>query len=339
MAEKQSGKLMATVDELFQHYNAIHAPTVSDSNSFPAFDTCIGRLENRDLVRRLSFGSYLLLQPEVLDAYASAMIDAARAEPDGLGSIAEEVARSGQFPIPTEVRVIRPSQERLILLAMIEELVVHDLAIREPSNDGMYLVFPTQFNRDWPDAPDPVGRASSIRFEGPTSHVYATLCVRLAHSGVFSTRRQEMWKNAVVFASDSGGKCGVLKRDIEEGAAELILFFDRETQVEARNRFEGFVLSHVEKRAVSGSITYQRSFRCSACDEPVPEVSAKRRRDRGLFSIECANCPATVSLKDREPSGEWLKAEIVEMSRTADDHRASASAAITIQGKRGDERF
>src|SRR5262249_40707102 len=59
------------------------------------FDTCIGRLENRDLIRRLTFGGYVLLQPELLDAYASAMVNTAKEEPDGLGSMAEEIALAG----------------------------------------------------------------------------------------------------------------------------------------------------------------------------------------------------------------------------------------------------
>jgi len=40
------------------------------------FNGC-GRLENSDLIRRLSFGDYVLLQPELLDAYASALVIAA----------------------------------------------------------------------------------------------------------------------------------------------------------------------------------------------------------------------------------------------------------------------
>ena len=44
----------------------------------------------RGLIKRLSFGDLVLLQPELLDAYASAMVNAAKNEPDGLGSLPEE---------------------------------------------------------------------------------------------------------------------------------------------------------------------------------------------------------------------------------------------------------
>src|SRR5947208_1516764 len=53
------------------------------------FQTCIGRVEAAGLIRRLPSGNLVLLQPETLDAYASALVNAARDEPDGEGSIAE----------------------------------------------------------------------------------------------------------------------------------------------------------------------------------------------------------------------------------------------------------
>ena len=62
-----------------------------------SFETCIGRVESRGLIRRLQFGDLVLLQPELLDAYASAMVQAAKEEPDGLGFIAEEDALAGRF--------------------------------------------------------------------------------------------------------------------------------------------------------------------------------------------------------------------------------------------------
>src|SRR5207245_4169744 len=57
------------------------------------FVTCIGRVEAAGLIRRLSFGNLVLLQPEILDTYASALVNVVRDEPDGLGSILEEKVR------------------------------------------------------------------------------------------------------------------------------------------------------------------------------------------------------------------------------------------------------
>ncbi len=45
------------------------------------FNTCIGLVEAQGLIKRLSFGGQVLLQPELLDAYASSIVNEARNEP------------------------------------------------------------------------------------------------------------------------------------------------------------------------------------------------------------------------------------------------------------------
>ena len=95
-------------------------------------------VEARGLIRRLSFGNLVLLQPELLDAYASAMVNAAKAEPDGLGSLAEEDALTGRFRMPQDERLPNKEQERLLLIATVEELLRHELALREPAEDGQH---------------------------------------------------------------------------------------------------------------------------------------------------------------------------------------------------------
>ena len=128
--------------------------------------------------------------------------------------------------MPKEQKVTDSAQEQLLLHATIEELILHDLALRENANDGSYLVFPSQFNRDYEDAPEPKGKAIAINFEGPVQSLYATLAVRLGHSGLFTTGRTEMWRNAAVFTAKAGGKCGLFLHEFAEGRGRLILFFD-----------------------------------------------------------------------------------------------------------------
>ena len=194
LEKKQRGRLVAQAPELYGDFARLHPEVAAqEANLRDQFDTCIGRLEARDLIRRLTFGGYVLLQPEALDAYASAMVNEAKQEPDGLGSLAEEMALAGRFFVPTDQKVADAAQEQLLLHATVEELVAHDLALREGADDGRYLVFPSQFNRDYEDAPDPQGKAAAITFDGPVQSLYATLAVRLGHSGLFTTGRGEMW--------------------------------------------------------------------------------------------------------------------------------------------------
>jgi hypothetical protein len=95
------------------------------------------------------------------------------------------IVLGSRFFVPREQKVTDPGQEQLLLHATVEELVRHDLALRENADDGRYRVFPSQFNRDYEDAPEPEGKAVAIIFDGPVQSLYSTLAVRLGHSGLF----------------------------------------------------------------------------------------------------------------------------------------------------------
>src|SRR6266567_8696760 len=166
------------------------------------------------------------------------MVNTAKEEPDGLGSLAEEIALAGRFFVPKEQRIADSAQEQLLLHATVEELVCHDLALRENADDGRYLVFPSQFNRDYEDAPEPKGKALAVTFEGPVQSLYSTLAVRLGHSGLFTTGRVEMWRNASVFTAKAGGKCGLFLQEFTEGRGCLKLFYDAHASPETRFHFE-----------------------------------------------------------------------------------------------------
>src|SRR5207253_3220298 len=135
------------------------------------------------LFASLSFGNFVLLQPELLDAYASALVNAVKDEPDGLGSIAEEKVQAGVFAMSADERINNKEQEKLLLIAMIEDLLRNEIALRENSEDGIQLVFPSQSTRENAELPDPEEKTAVFSFEGPVLNIYATLCVRLSHSG------------------------------------------------------------------------------------------------------------------------------------------------------------
>jgi class 3 adenylate cyclase len=333
---KQTGRLVAPAGQLYDEFARAHPEAAArEANLRDQFDTCIGRLEARDLIRRLSFGGYVLLQPELLDAYASAMVNAAKEEPDGLGSIAEDAALAGQFFVPGEQRIEDPGQQQLLLHATVEELVRHDLALRESAADGRYLVFPSQFNRDYEDAPEPKGKALAITFDGPVQSLYATLAVRLGHSGLFTTGRAEMWRNAAVFTARAGGKCGLYLHEFAEARGRLIIFYDqhegRLPSDETRFHFEEFVLAHASRRALDGTVTPVRFFVCAGCGNPVPDSYVKMLRDRGVMTFDCP-CGAKVSLA--EPKERLRFASKVEaMEKSADWQR---DFEMFVQSARGE---
>ena len=336
---KGTGRLLAPVGQLFDEFARRHPEAIAEDDDLRAdFEVCIGRLENRDLIRRLSFGDYVLLQPELLDAYASAMVVAAKNEPDGLGSIGEDSALSGQFHVPKEQRISDRKQEQLLLHATVEELVRYDLALRESAADGRYLVFPSQFNRDYAEAPDPPGKTVAVTFEGPTQSIYATLAVRLGHSQLFETARTEMWRNAVIFTARAGGRCGIYLQEFSEGRGRLLLFFDAATE-ETRFHFEEYVVAHVNRRALHETLQIVRLFVCGTCGTPVPDpyVELLRAQGKDLFSCPCGG---TVAIADPKEMLTRRYPSLVEsMDLAADRQRDFEAFVLSANAETYSSRF
>lgn len=157
-ATKESGQVLLPAETLFSSYlgsQAHGASGLKAEAARSAFDTCIGLIEGQGLVIRLHFGGLILLQPELLDAYASAMVNAARDEPGGLGALPEDLARAGGFEMAGDFRVRDVNQEGLLLIATVEHLLRNELALRETADDGVHLVFRLSSRARNPNYPSP----------------------------------------------------------------------------------------------------------------------------------------------------------------------------------------
>jgi small GTP-binding protein len=332
ITEKSAARLLSSSEDLYRAFlKNPDIPTKIDELRLQ-FETCIGRVESRGLIRHLNFGNLILLQPEMLDAYASALVNAAKEEPDGLGCIKEDDARVGRFLMSDEERVKDKDQEKLLLIATIEDMLRHEIAIREPADDGGLLIFPSQLTREHPDVSDPEGIVVIFSFEGPVFNAYATLAVRLSHSGIF--KKQELWKNAAIFRALVGGTCGVFLQEIGEGSAELAIFFDPTTTEETRFYFEQFIHTHLQRRTLPTSLRRRRIFVCGSCQTPVSDLQAQRRRERGFEQITCNVCDNQVSLLDREERlTSTRSSSVYEMDRAADTRRDLETAESVLQGK------
>lgn len=334
VAEKEAGRLLAHQDDLYRALLESRGlpPNVNRGEDLRAqFETCIGRVESAGLIRRLSFGNIVLLQPELLDAYASAMVNAAKSEPDGLGSIAEEDVRMGRFHIPPDERLKDRGQEKVVLIATVEDLLRHQIALREQADEGAYLVFPSQMTREYPDFPDPEGKAVIFEFEGAVLNVYTTLAVRLSHSGTF--KKQDMWKNAASYTAMVGGTCGMRLREVDEGRGELTLFFDSSATEQTRYQFEEYVRVHLERRAMVETCRRRRIFMCRECCTPVTSLQATKRRERGFNWIDCNVCGERVPLLDREERLAVSSPSVVsEMDRAADARRDFDASMVSATG-------
>ena len=247
LEEKEQGRLLSTVDDLFRGFQRAQPDAAGDANLRASFETCIGRVESRGLIRRLHFGDLVLLQPELLDAYASAMVQAAKEEPDGLGFIPEEDALEGRFRLPEQERVADRGQEKLLLIATVEELLRHEIALKATTDREVDLVFPSQFTRERPDAPDIPGKQAVFTFEGPLYSIYATLAVRLSHSTLFRGRPcgrtpPRTSRPRAVFAAST---CASWKR----AGASWRCSSTQQAGPAARAQFETYVAEHLQLRA------------------------------------------------------------------------------------------
>ena len=288
-------------------------------------------MESRGLIRRLHFGDLVLLQPELLDAYASGMVQAAKAEPDGLGFIAEEEALAGRFGLAESERIADTAQEKLLLIATVEELLRHEIALKEITDRGVDLVFPSQFTRERPDAPDIPGKEVTFAFEGPLHNIYATLAVRLSHSTLF--RRQAMWQNAASYTATVGGMCGIHLRELEEGRGELVLFYDEQASRVVRSPVRDLRRrSPAAAGAAGNAYPPGRSVpvRTAATSCPKTWSGAGSTGARPRFAARPARRPISPCARNRVAPAD---AAVAEMNRSADERRDRSAAALRLKGK------
>jgi small GTP-binding protein len=293
------------------------------------FEGCIARLESVGLVKRLKFGDLVLLQPELLDAYAFAIVNAARDEPDGLGSILEAKVVDLEFAVPSAGRVTEARQERLLVIATLEELLQVELVLREATEDGVQLVFPSAYRRDLPTSETPKGDGVVFRFEGPIENVYATLIVRLTRSDRF--RRIETWQSAARFAAGDG-ECTIALKFDGEGRGELWIGYDR-VEGDLRRQFERFVHVHLDRRATPGSVTRERQYSCPNDDTPFTPEQVQQVIRRGRRTIVCPVCEERIPLSDDYELVNGTDQSTAAMDASADAVREIEAASAVLLGK------
>jgi len=347
--QKSSGSLLTPLDELCRIFQttvpsglqllAAEEQTLEPADAGPqeassgglasVFEGCIARMESAGLVKRLKFGDYVLLQPELLDAYAGAIVNAARDEPDGLGSILETKVVNLNFTVSSADRVPGGQQERLLVLATLEELIQHELVLREPTEDGVQLVFPSAYRRDLPASEAPKGDGVVFRFEGPIANVYAALIVRLTRSNRFT--RVATWQSAARFAADVG-ECTIFLKPDGEGKAELWIGYEGVPDL-LRKQFERFVHTHLDRRATPRSVTRERQYSCPHDGTAFTSEQVEQVRRRGRPDILCPVCENRVLLLDDYEPVNGTDHSIAAMDASADAGREIAAASAVLRGK------
>lgn len=320
LQRKLRGMPLISQEALFRSFLASpDAPAGSREELRKQFATCLQLVENVGLLRKLSIGDRVLLQPDLLDIYAAAVIHAARDESDGLGSIPISDVLEGRFRMEAGERIANSEAEQILLAAMVQDLLFHEVALRESTEDGDLLVFPGQLKRDFPEYEPLHGRDIIFSFEGAIHSIYATLVVRLSRSGFFI--KSEMWHNAAVFRSTLNGTCGLRLREPEEGRGELILFSSSEAGVETRAYFADYVRRQLERRAVPGTIKSRRVPRCPVDGDVFSDDTIKVATHRGMPALPCPLCQSPVPLTSETIPWAETSGVMQKMDREADKRR------------------
>jgi GTPase SAR1 family protein len=345
--QKASGNLLVPFGELCQAFRAaiprmlllsaessVASPGYSDQHEAASpeltavFEGCVARLDSAGLVKRLRLGDHVLLQPELLDGYAGAIVIAARDDLDGLGSIPESQVINLRFPTPSGYRVPVERLERLLVFATLEELIQNELVLREPTEEGVRLVFPSEYRRDLPVSEEPKGDGVVFRFEGPIANIYATLIVRLTRSNRFN--RVATWQNAARFAADAGECTVFLKSD--EGTAELWIGYDGMPDP-LRLQFEQFVHAHLNRRATPETVSRERQYSCPDDNTRFPPEVVVQVRELGRESILCPVCEKRIQLHDDYDLMAGDDHSVAAMDASADAGRDFAVTSMVLLGE------
>ena len=221
----------------------------------------IGLLAGPGVVWELKFGSWVLLQPERINAYAQAVIQTLREDRFERGCIPEEKVLAGNLKYESSAPRLPPEEERIVLLAMHQLLVERALCLREHTETGTQLIFPSYYRRERKELTGEPATQVSYRFHGFLDDVYATLVVRLHHARTIEN--DELWRYAADFKTLTGKQLGVKLTRLGEGAGELEVYFDPTIPVGEKILFSKYIHEHVMGKGQD--VERLRHYVCSHC--------------------------------------------------------------------------
>lgn len=293
LALKDAGRVLTSIKELNDLLPARIGPFKRAE-----LETVVQLLAGPGAVMQLEFGSYVLLRPELINAYAQAVINSLRDDPHERGCIADERVRSGDLSYDADFERLSADEEQVVLHAMHEQLVKRALCLRTEDSDDedeTMLVFPSFYRRERPDAPSQPPEFMTYHFDGFLDAIYATLVVRLHHAKPF--KRAGLWRNAADLKTTTNKTIGLRLSAHPSGRGVLELHCEPTTLPIEQVIFAQFVDEHL--RAHARDVERLRTYTCPVCR--VPDANrdiARRRLLQGKEDIGCGNCDHRIPLWD-----------------------------------------
>jgi small GTP-binding protein len=231
-------------------------------------------LSGPGVVWELKFGSWVLLQPGHINAYAQAVIQTMREDEHERGCLAEERVLGGNLTYHRPGERLPEDEERFVLLAMHKILVERGLCLREHGDTGTVLIFPSYYRRERPELVGHPAALVSYRFNGFLDEIYATLVVRLHHNKAFT--QDQLWRYAADFKTLTGKQLGVKLTRRAEGAGELVVYADPAISDAEKIIFSRYVHEHILQKG--RDLVRLRHYCCPHCGTPVGnrEVAMER---------------------------------------------------------------
>jgi small GTP-binding protein len=248
----------------------------------------VGLLSGPGVVWELKFGSWVLLQPGRINAYAQAVIQTMRADEHERGCLAEERVLGGDLTYHRPEERLPADEERFVLLAMHKILVERGLCLREHTDTGTMLIFPSYYRRERPELVGHPAALVSYRFNGFLDEIYATLVVRLHHTKPFE--QDQLWRYAADFKTLTGKQLGVKLERRAEGAGELVVYADPAIADAEKIIFSRYVHEHILQKG--RDMVRLRHYCCPHCGTPVGNREVAMER----LNAWLANQPAELGL-------------------------------------------
>lgn len=277
----------------------------------------VGLLAGPGIVWQLQFGDFVLLQPELINSYAAAVIRSVRSHSEEIGCIAEEDVLSGNLDYQGMKR-LPACDEQIVLRAMYHTLVERGLCLREHTEGGTLLIFPSYFKRERPELCGHPAILVTYEFTGALDEIYATLVVKLYYTTPF--QQDSLWHFAADFKSSTGRRLGFKMIKRREGAGEMQIYFEPAVQEDTQVTFLRYIHEHLISKA--HDVKRSRHYVCPYCSTPVESKRAiEIRLKQGKQDVICPACEGRVLLLD-----------VIE-EKFASDTFARRAQALAVEAK------
>lgn len=279
---KESGKEIISLENLVNIISENYKEGKPDPKSI---NTVIALHKSRGFIYTLESArgeTYILLKPELLNQYASSIIQAARNHPKGIGAILERDVLNAAIPFSGFQR-LNYFVEKVILETTIELLIKRELCIRELG----YLIFPSQIKIK-KTVQEKIRPPTEITysFSGSIEAIYASLVVRLSYTDYF--RLENQWRYSSEFSKE-GEALGFYMEQVEEGTADLGIYFSQKITDFDRVIFIRFITDHLATKGLD--LKKHIHLYCSNCEREIENLEAIMVRvESGYLDIPCQYC-------------------------------------------------